>query len=195
MTESEWNESTDISTMLDFLDGEVPDCRLRLFACACCRQIWDLIDTDFHRRAVDFAEQFARGAGKNLIWLGRGNWQQRNLSWPRERFANDDAWASIMRDLSAEQHRSFEDGTAPFRYDHPTPQVAAELCLCLIYFYPFCVANTVATLRSAPFAYWQHNVEPVLTPDNQEQWNSRKEQEMASLGRLFREMYGSPFKS
>jgi hypothetical protein len=34
--------------------------RLRLFACACCRQVWDLLD-DPHRHAVDVAERFADG--------------------------------------------------------------------------------------------------------------------------------------
>lgn len=35
--------------------------RLRLFACACCRLVWDCLDDRRHRDAVDIAERFADG--------------------------------------------------------------------------------------------------------------------------------------
>jgi hypothetical protein len=61
MTEREWLVATKLKPMLDFLNGKVSERKLRLFACACCRRIWSLIQ-DFHcRRAVEVAEQYADG--------------------------------------------------------------------------------------------------------------------------------------
>lgn len=41
MTEQEWLTSTDPSAMLTHIQGKVSDRKLRLFACSCCRQVWD----------------------------------------------------------------------------------------------------------------------------------------------------------
>jgi hypothetical protein len=69
--------------MLDFLNGRPSDATLRKFACACCRRIWDLIDSDLQRRAIEvgvLAERSAADArGRHLgplieYWL---------LGWPR----------------------------------------------------------------------------------------------------------------
>ncbi len=42
MKEREWHNCTDLPKMLDFLRGRVSNRKLRLFACACYRQIWAL---------------------------------------------------------------------------------------------------------------------------------------------------------
>jgi hypothetical protein len=75
MTEAKWLASTDPAAMMRFLlphhardrvSGQLPgfmatDRRLRLFAVACCYQVWDKITDPRSRRAVEVAERFADG--------------------------------------------------------------------------------------------------------------------------------------
>jgi hypothetical protein len=46
--------------MLQFLRGKASDRVLRLFACACCRLVWELIG-ESGRETVEIAEQYAHG--------------------------------------------------------------------------------------------------------------------------------------
>lgn len=61
MTEQEWLRGTDPAAMLAFLRGRVSRRKRRLFACACCRGIWHLIQDDRSRRALEVAERHADG--------------------------------------------------------------------------------------------------------------------------------------
>lgn len=60
MTEQEWLICADPHLMLEFLRGKASERKLRLFAVACSRRIWNVID-DLGRAAVDAAEDFADG--------------------------------------------------------------------------------------------------------------------------------------
>jgi hypothetical protein len=51
--------------MLDYLRGKASERKLRLFAVACCRRIWDLLPDDASRQAVVIAECFVDGQASN----------------------------------------------------------------------------------------------------------------------------------
>lgn len=59
MTEQEWNQSVDIEAMLKFVLEHTTERKLRLFACACCRQIWHLLGNKRSRFAVETTEKYA----------------------------------------------------------------------------------------------------------------------------------------
>jgi hypothetical protein len=62
MTEQDWQTASEPQTMLDFLQKRetTSERKLRLFAVACSRRMWDLIEV-LGRTAVDVAECFADG--------------------------------------------------------------------------------------------------------------------------------------
>jgi hypothetical protein len=62
-TEAQWLELTDIAEIVKRCRGKLigRKRKLRLFAVACCRQIWSLLGDARSRRAVEVAEQYAEG--------------------------------------------------------------------------------------------------------------------------------------
>lgn len=61
MIESDWFRSADPRAMLSFLAERASERKLRLFYCACCRRVWNLIIDERGRQAVVAAERFAEG--------------------------------------------------------------------------------------------------------------------------------------
>jgi hypothetical protein len=63
VTEQEWLACTDPREMLEALQagGLLPERKARLFAAACCRRIWHLLDEGPARTAVEVAERYAGG--------------------------------------------------------------------------------------------------------------------------------------
>jgi hypothetical protein len=61
MTEQEWLTCTDPNLMLEVLRDRSADRKLRLFAVACCRRIWDQIAEQSSRQAVTISERYADG--------------------------------------------------------------------------------------------------------------------------------------
>jgi hypothetical protein len=73
MTEAEWERCADPAVMLTFLHGRgrVDGRKLRLFAVACLRRVWDWID-ERGRSAVATAERYADGrAGREELRAAR----------------------------------------------------------------------------------------------------------------------------
>jgi hypothetical protein len=61
VTEAEWMNCTKPAEMRAFLRGRASERKARLFAVACCRRIWYLLEDERSRMAVAVAERFADG--------------------------------------------------------------------------------------------------------------------------------------
>jgi hypothetical protein len=61
MTETDWLAATDPGPLLEFLGSAATARKLRLFACACCRRIWDRLVDERSRLAVSVSERYADG--------------------------------------------------------------------------------------------------------------------------------------
>jgi hypothetical protein len=61
MNQAEWLGCTEPGPMLDALRGKASERKLRLFACACCRRLWNLLHNKYSRKALTVAERYADG--------------------------------------------------------------------------------------------------------------------------------------
>src|SRR5262245_12688498 len=142
MTEQEWLEATSPGYGLHYLCSAALGThrrkagrrKLRLFACACARRIWDLIPPGPHRKAVEDGERLCEGIGKmrsahalmDLEVRGRGLSRvhaahagsacvDRTLWWAAEvaaqAAARAVAWAR-MEALATEDHRHYHQAEA-----------------------------------------------------------------------------------
>jgi hypothetical protein len=58
MTEAEWLDCTDPKKMLEFVGAKASERRIRLFAVACCRAMWGLMD-EWLQSVVEVGERYA----------------------------------------------------------------------------------------------------------------------------------------
>jgi hypothetical protein len=68
-----WQRATNGVTLLQRVRAQASDRKLRLFACACCRTLWNALD-EAGRHAVETAERYADG---------RADAEQLRLAWAR----------------------------------------------------------------------------------------------------------------
>jgi hypothetical protein len=61
MTEQEWLACDDSQKLLEFAHGTIQTRKLKLFALACCRSVWHLLNDSRSRNAAEVAEQFVDG--------------------------------------------------------------------------------------------------------------------------------------
>lgn len=101
MTESEWLVSEDPAAMLVWVSPRnttppiASDRKLRLYACACCRQVWDLLTDERSRAAVSIAERFADGeATRDELRVAESDGLQAHIDKGRVPFSPEDAVGS-----------------------------------------------------------------------------------------------------
>jgi hypothetical protein len=95
--------------MLRFLAGRAGERKVRLFACACVRAIWHLLNQERSRRAVEVAERYADGAAHQSA-LAEAWSQAREVlatfNYPSTS-PGKKGWAAVAaRDVSRENARS-----------------------------------------------------------------------------------------
>src|SRR5436305_12000037 len=93
MTENEWLVGTDPGAMLAHLVDHASARKLRLFACASARQLWDLICDNRSRTGIEVSERFADGQAEE---------QERQTAWEAAVEAHvDAAWYATRPALAA----------------------------------------------------------------------------------------------
>jgi hypothetical protein len=116
MTEAEWLAGTDISRMLRHLRGQAGPRKFRLFACACCRRVWEAL-TPTHRGAVESAERYAdRGIRLEELKAAR----------PDFRDALDGHWAAVWAARAAAAPRDIAKAAGAAARDCRDVRAAAD---------------------------------------------------------------------
>lgn len=83
MTEAKWLTCKKPEPMLKFLRGKASDRKLRLFAAACCRRIWNMLKDPLSRQVVETSERFADGLAswEEFHAVVESAWQPPAISW------------------------------------------------------------------------------------------------------------------
>jgi hypothetical protein len=108
VTEAEWLAGTDLAPLLGFLGPSAGERKLRLFCCACCRRIWDLLTDPRSRRAVEVAERYADGRADERE-LGEA---RLGAIGATGRGANQAAWAAYWTANQSAAECTWQVGTA-----------------------------------------------------------------------------------
>lgn len=103
MTESEWLSCADPQAMLKHIGDDCSPRKLRLFACACARQVWHLLTDERSRDCVLVAERYADGlAGEDELLAAY------DAAWSvNERVANADPWSIVHGAVWSATHTAY----------------------------------------------------------------------------------------
>jgi hypothetical protein len=122
MNEQEWLECTDPQPMLESIRGSASDRKLRLFACGCCRSIWQHLKLKHdNRKTLEFAERFADGLATRDQLHGRAwgktgdfGWIVMRKAWDAAESSAEVASAFLERDVRALDPEACEKNRATF---------------------------------------------------------------------------------
>jgi hypothetical protein len=106
MTEHEWLTATDPLVMLRYVENKVSPRKRRLFACHCCRLVWNDL-SEICRAAVETAEKFADDL-RNRVALATA-WQQANIQAMKlyaPPSSNRAYYASALAEIAADNDRA-----------------------------------------------------------------------------------------
>ncbi len=93
MTETEWHNSTDPGAMIAFLLGRASPRKLRLFACASARRLWEFLRDERSRHGIEVSELFADGQAAEV---------ERDRAWRQASDAHEEApWYATRQALAA----------------------------------------------------------------------------------------------
>lgn len=103
MTEAEWLNCTEPESMLRFLRGKTSDRKLRLFAVACCRRIWDLLEDERSRLAVETSASYVEGLASGM---------DLHRSQARAEAVVEESWLKIQKDTDKTPNSPAEEAAA-----------------------------------------------------------------------------------
>ena len=111
MTEAEWQTGTNPTAMLVHILDRANPRKLRLFVCACARQLWALFRDMRSRRGIEVSERYADGqaseAERQAAWTAALE-AQADASWDATREAIAAAW-TVHHDVTVGAVRVIED--------------------------------------------------------------------------------------
>lgn len=118
MTESEWLTSADLGAMVAGVSDKTSERKLRLFACACCRRLWDALTDPRSRDGVEAAERFSDG----LI-----DREALRASYEATEAAGDEIHRGIADRLMRQHQQEYGDEVTPLEdYDPGVWEPAAD---------------------------------------------------------------------
>ncbi len=183
MTEAEWLDCDDPHDMLQFLRGRASERKLRLFAVACCRRVWDQIPPGVARRAVEEAERAADGGATP----GGDEELRRHL------LVESGPPVSMLAALGdgTERLRSLQEEAA-------SPMETARWTLDTRWQFPWVVASGAAALRAgietAIQLRWGDWPDRWRREQVETEWQMRKSEELAAQCALLRCIIGHPHR-
>jgi hypothetical protein len=176
MTADEWEVSTDADQMLYRIGLRASQRKLRLFACACCRRVWDYLTDKRCREGVEAAERFADG----LAGAGELEAAREGVGAVCE-LVKASAWSLSMAARAA-YTVCLDDSQQSLRARHDTRLVV----LWSVNLDPASLAAEAERMasylnREGPLSYAPQRKEAVAS-------------EVAAQASLLRDIFGNPFK-